>query len=822
MKQIYKPLLLSLSLMITSQMQAQVIHFPMEVSADGLIQEEVAGQTNPVYGALAPVSVAGAHGKAWRLDGYSSYSHATINPAEIEGKSQLTFSLWVAPESYPMMRIDENGEWFTTLVGNLKVSDTNVVESGNKGFAFRLGSRGTYLFLAHVNGWKVSLQASDKLSRYQWNHLVVTIDGDNRKIAMYNNGELVASGKCQKGSMNGGDADLYIGKSAEDVKSGMFCLNTFNGIIDDFSVYAGIQDDVIAEKPENAPVFTYSPERYAADILRPAFHGMPSGAWTNETHGATYYNGKFHLFFQKNPNGPYMARLNWGHLVSDNLYQWEELPTAISPEEWYDQKGCWSGCVFTDDELTGGKPNLFYTGVDYARAMISQAQPQDEDLLCWGKMEKNPVVNGKPEGLSDDFRDCYLFRNGDQLYMIVGTSKNGIGATTLHRYDKSTGTWSNDGSIFFQGTSAVQHGTFWEMPNVTKIGDKWLFTVTPLNTNMGVHTLYWTGSILADGTFRPDSNTPKSLELSGFSKEGYGLLSPTIFQKDGKTLMLGIVPDKLPSEENFKLGYAHTYSLPREISLDANGNLVQKPYEGLKNMRSAASYNKKGFNLAGEQELSPVSGRSLELSGTFVVGNSDFGFTFFGDGSKQVRLSYSPITGKVKLDASGIDRIVQDAPYGGIYEGIIAKPAALGESVKLTVYVDHSIVDIFMNDTYAASVRLFPKDEAAVKASVFCEGEVEVKALDAYVLDATKISSGIAQVNQDKTASKVYASNGRLYYQLSADNCSIAVYDVAGTCVASHSGLSQQGSFHLDGHGVRIIKVYGSNHQMIGIYKVLL
>lgn len=822
MKQTYKPLLLSLSLMASLQMQAQVIYFPMEVSVDGGIQEEVSHQTTPVYSALAPVSVAGAHGKAWRLDGYSSYVHALINPSSIEGKSQLTFSLWVAPESYPMMRIDENGEWFTTMVGNLKISDTNVVESGDKGFAFRLGSRGTYLFLAHVDGWKVSLQASDKLPRYQWNHLVVTIDGENKKVSMYNNGELVASGKCQQGSVNGGDADLYIGKSADETKSGIFYLNTFNGIIDDFAIYTGIQDDVIAEKPENVPVFTYSPERYADDILRPAFHGMPSGAWTNETHGATYYNGKFHLFFQKNPNGPYMARLNWGHIVSDNLYQWEEVPTAISPEEWYDQKGCWSGCLFTDEELTGGKPNIFYTGVDYARAMISQAQPQDENLLTWKKPEKNPVVDGKPDGLSDDFRDCYLFRNGDHLYMIVGTSKDGIGATTLHRYDKSTGTWSNDGSIFFKGTSKAQHGTFWEMPNITKIGDKWLFTVTPLNTGMGVHTLYWTGSIQADGTFIPDSNTSKDLELSGFSKEGYGMLSPTIFQKDGKTLMLGIVPDKLSSEENYKLGYAHTYSLPREISLDANGNLVQKPYEGLQKMRSATSYNKKDFNLSGERDLSPVSGRSLELSGTFVVGKNNFGFTFLGDGSKQVRLSYSPATGKVKLDASNLDRIVQDAPFNGIYEGTIAKPAALGETVKLTVYVDHSIVDIFVNDTYAASVRLFPKDETSVKASVFSEGDVTVKTLDAYVLDASQVTSGITPVNLGESSNLVYASNGILHYQLGSDNCSLSIYDVAGTCMATHVHLGRTGSLHMDRQGFRIVKVYDSNHQTIGIYKVLL
>jgi hypothetical protein len=35
----------------------------------------------------------------------------------------------------------------------------------------------------------------------------------------------------------------------------------------------------------------------------------------------------------------------------------------------------------------------------------------------------------------------------------------------------------------------------------------------------------------------------RSVELS--SQEGYGLLSPTVYQHGGKTLAIGIVPDKL-------------------------------------------------------------------------------------------------------------------------------------------------------------------------------------------------------------------------------------------------------------------------------------
>lgn len=821
MKRIYKNAILSMAVFLPVLSQAQLVKMPMDVAQDGTTYEQVSGKSFKVNGALAPYCVQGAKGKAWRLDGYSSYLQTQIDPTVISGKQQLTFSLWVAPESYPMMKLDQDGEWFTTMLGNVKLDDNNTI-SGDKGFAFQLGSRGSYKFICYVAGWPVKCEPEAKLSRYQWNHLVATVDGVNKKVTLYNNGELVASKNCSKGNITPGGSTLYVGKSYVEDKVDVFYLNTYNGLLDDFEIYDGIRTDILKEKAENAPVLTYSPERYAGDILRPSFHGMPTAGWTNETHGATYYNGKYHVFFQKNPNGPYMSRLNWGHIVSDNLYKWEEDPTAISPEEAYDKKGCWSGCVFTDDELTGGKPNIFYTAVDYGRATIAQAQPADDDLLNWTKKAGNPVINGRPNGLTDDFRDCFVFRNGTDLYMIVGSSKNGVGVTTLHKYDKSTKTWSNDGKLFFSGSNANQDGTFWEMPNITKIGDKWLFTATPLNTGVGVRTLYWTGSINADGTFAPDSRTPKTVEMAGFSKDGYGLLSPTIFQKDGKTLMLGIVPDKLAGSENYKMGYAHTYSLPREISLDSKGNLIQKPFSGLAAMRSETSFMMTDFDLTAEKDLDPVQGRSLELSAKFVVGNGDFGFSFLGNGDKKVTLTYQPNSGKLSLDMSGINRIFNDGIFGGVYNYALPTPVAMGEEMTLKVFVDHSIIDIFVNDTYAASVRVFPRDVDAVKATAFVKnGSVKMTSLEAYVLDETRVASGISSAVSEAETNVIYGSKGFVNYNLASPNCTLYIYDIVGRCVKTQQISNTTGKVQVANQGLLLVKIVDNKQKVVGQYKVI-
>lgn len=822
MKRIYKNILLSMAVFLPVLSQAQLVKMPMDVAQDGTTYEQVSGKSFKVNGALAPYCVQGAKGKAWRLDGYSSYLQAQIDPSVISEKQQLTFSLWVAPESYPMMKLDQDGEWFTTMLGNLKLADDNKIPSREKGFAFQLGSRGSYKFICYVAGWVVKCEPTAKLSRYQWNHLVATVDVANKMVTLYNNGESVASAKCSKGKINPGGSTLYVGKSYVEDKSDVFYLNTYNGLLDEFEIYDGIRKDILQEKAENAPVLTYSPERYAGDILRPSFHGMPTAGWTNETHGATYFNGKYHVFFQKNPNGPYMSRLNWGHIVSDNLYKWEEDPTAVSPEEAYDKKGCWSGCVFTDDELTGGKPNIFYTAVDYGRATIAQAQPADDDLLTWTKKAGNPVVNGRPNGLTDDFRDCFVFRNGTDLYMIVGSSKNGVGVTTLHKYDKSTKTWSNDGKLFFSGSNRNQDGTFWEMPNVTKIGDKWLFTATPLNTGAGVRTLYWTGSINADGTFAPDSRTPKTVEMAGFSKDGYGLLSPTIFQKDGKTLMLGIVPDKLAGSENYKMGYAHTYSLPREISLDSKGNLIQKPFSGLAAMRSETSFKMTDFDLTAEKDLDPVQGRSLELSAKFVVGNGDFGFSFLGNGDKKVTLTYQPNSGMLSLDMSGINRIVNDGVFGGVYNYALPTPVAMGEEMTLKVFVDHSIIDIFVNDTYAASVRVFPRDVDAVKATAFVKnGSVKMTSLEAYVLDETRVASGISSAVSEAETNVIYGSKGFVNYNLASPNCTLYIYDIVGRCVKAQQISNTTGKVQVANQGLLLVKIVDNKQKVVGQYKVI-
>lgn len=751
-----------------------VAHFDME-AVSGEITETISGSRFAVEGNFAPENVEGAVGNALRFDGYTSRVEAALGDIFPSGAAKMTVSMWAALPCYPVIEIDRDTKEQTPLVSCLD-------EEAKTGFGFFLGFNGGYSFRMYVGGWPVVIEADSPLPPYQWNHLVAVVDCDARTATLYNNGVQVGSGKAN-GNISFSPSALYMGQGRESRKSGPFELMSFNGLIDDISIWdeALSPSDFADVVPENDPSLDIPSSRFASDRLRPRFHGMPAAGWTNECHGLIYSDGRYHLLFQKNGDGPYMARLHWGHISSDNLYDWREEKIALAPGDWYDIKGCWSGCVFSDDEVTGGRPGILYTAVDYAKAMIAQASAESDSLVNWSKASSNPVISGRPSGLSDDFRDPYFFRDGDRAYMIVGTSKDGVGAATLHRYDPVSKRWSNSGDIFFSGTSAAQDGTFWEMPNVTRMPDgKWLFTATPLNTRVGVRTLYWTGSIDDGGHFLPDAQSaaPRLVELE--SREGFGMLSPTVYAHDGKVLALGIVPDKLPSLTNWSLGWAHCYSLPREWSLSAGGELVQKPYEGLKGLRTKTLFSREDFTLDGSLDLDPVRGDAVEVCGEFEAGNGSFGFELFRGGGGCARIFYSPASGEIVADFSSLPRIPND---GGIYDGVYrcalpVRPDA-GSVVKLNVFLDHSILDIFVNDRWATSVRVFPTDAAGVDVAAFSEGEVKVGSLRAWILDVEASGSSVEEVDMAGSGpapSCLYDMSGRSFPRDMTESLNPGIY----------------------------------------------
>ena len=755
-----------------------VLSLPMELDSENGVTDTITWHSYYVRGKHA-CSVPALIGNGLRTDGYSSYVSIPLSNYNLS-TSQLTISLVTACQTYPMMNANEADNKEAAIISCLD-------DSKKQGFAFFLYSQGRYGFSIYINGQKKTITATTLFPQYEWVHLCATVDGESGAITLYRNGQKVASTSSAQGTITPMTGNLFLGKSYKDVVSGQFYLNTYNGILDDIQIYNAVlsESEIQALANINCQLSTinYPQNEYFADINRPRHHAMPASNWMNESHGMTYSDGRYHVFFQKNANGPYMARLHWGHVSSPDLCNWTEERIALVPGKNYDIKGCWSGCVFSDEAITSGNPYILYTGVDNGRATINLASPEDSTLILWNKSSKNPVINGTPSGYSADFRDPYFFRSGDDAYCIVGTSRGGVASTSLHRYNASTGVFDYTGYPFFTGSDVARCGSFFEMPNMTEMGDRWLFTATPLGTSQGVRTIYYVGSVNPDGTFLTEQTEPLTVELPGFARDGYGLLSPTIYQRDGKTIVLGIVPDKLATSINYNLGYAHTLSLPREWSLDTDGTLIQRPYEGLQALRSDTSVAIDAQSLSGELSLDPVSGREIEVRAQFVVAEDAFGVKILAsEGGRGCKVYYNPASSQLIVDCSALTRRVNDqGVFNGIYASELPATIQAGDTMTLHLFFDHSVLDLFINDRWASSVRIFPTSELSVGVSLFADGATPLVSAEAWTMlpgeadfppeplpEPTDLQEEISTVNYQLSTNKVFR-DGRILIERDKD-----------------------------------------------------
>ncbi len=104
----------------------------------------------------------------------------------------------------------------------------------------------------------------------------------------------------------------------------------------------------------------HPPAREPAD--RPLLHFTADRGWINDPNGLIFHDGLYHLFFQYNPYDIAWNNMHWGHAVSRDLISWEQLDTALFPDE---TGTMYSGSGICDREglLGFGKDALafFYT-----------------------------------------------------------------------------------------------------------------------------------------------------------------------------------------------------------------------------------------------------------------------------------------------------------------------------------------------------------------------------------------------------------------------------------------------------------------------------
>ncbi|WP_255570250.1 GH32 C-terminal domain-containing protein [Cohnella sp. CFH 77786] len=704
----------------------------------------------------------GVKGGALLFDGYS-------NSIEMDAKDVVplsdafTIQAWVAPRSY------EYGDG-----GKLSAIVNQYNQDKSEGLALGMYRHGTWSVQVGIGGKWVEVWVKDKpLQKYKWNYVVATFDKEAGMIKLYLNGEEVASRATPKNvPITPSSENLMIGKNTHAVEfAGLFSFNMFSGLIDEvkLSNAALPAEDVLAQYEavkaahsgaipaiQDADI-DEDPSVFDGDQHRPQYHGIPPQNWMNESHAPIYFNGKYHLFYQHNPQGPYWHQIHWGHWVSDDMVHWENVRPALAPEAGdLDPDGVWSGSAAYD---RNGNPVLFYTaGNDQAKpnqrtALATPADLSDPTLRDWVK-HPVPVTEQNGNGIYNEFRDPFVWYDGetDKWYQLVTSGLQDFSSGTALVYvSDDMYNWQYKGPLYVSDrTKYPELGTVWELPVLLPLGkdskgnQKHIFIINPHEKPehippsddllRDVEVFYWIGTWDRDSfRFIPDQEAPQKLDAGdGYLTAESGLVTP-----DGRTVLFSMVQNVRTPQAEYQSGWAHNLALPIALSLDNNDKLKVEPIQELQSLRRNKIVDFKNKKLASANaHIQNVKGDMLEIMMEIDPGNAKkFGLKVRRSekGEEETLLYYDKTNQTFNVDRtkSSID---PDVRVGGIQGDDVDLD---GQNLKLHIFLDRSVIEAFANDKKKLTTRVYVGRYDSLGLQVYADGDITVKSMQVWDMNAS-------------------------------------------------------------------------------------
>ncbi len=660
--------------------------------------------------------IPGPVGQALRLDGYSVWLEWNL-PGDAQPADALTVMAWIAVETYPVAN--------APIMAQYRFPEA--------GYYFGMDPWGTWYLAVSIEGVWYTCNSPEPLDKGTWAHLGGSFDSETGLLQLYLNGKMVQAETVPALPLTPDEHTLLtVGRDPYTPTLGAFEKGLLNGALDEVKLYRdaldadAIKQDFHLGAHEEKPQLTPPADRFIRDLHRPVLHAMPPANWTNEPHGLVQYGDIWHIFHQRNANGPYLDQIHWGHMISHDLVHWESVNIALAPEPGWDQRGTWAGdAVIHNDTLI-----LLYTGVDGVKAGIGLAKAADADGLQFEKHPANPLIPSAPEG-SLDFRDTYLWKNGEIWYMIVGSGMPETGGIAPLYTSTDLVEWAPQGN-FFESTADVS-GIFFELPIFVPLTEKKaMFGITTIEPGLPAQYVYWTGSSDND-RFVPDSPEPQPLDLFNH------FLSPTVATApDGRIIAMGIIAERRTSEAQLEAGWAHLFSFPRVWTLCAAGKRIcQQPAEELQSLRhKSRTWTNLTFN--NTHPLLEDAPRTLEIRAELAAEEArQFGVDLLRNpsGQEYTRIYYDQESKALNLD------LTRSSLSPTVFEDVkINRSTPLdllpGDRLVLHVFLDHSVIEVYVNDQSAFATRAYPVLENSTGIGLFTrEGEASAPSIQIWELN---------------------------------------------------------------------------------------
>jgi beta-fructofuranosidase len=455
----------------------------------------------------------------------------------------------------------------------------------------------------------------------------------------------------------------------------------------------------------------------ANDPHRPVYHYVNPEGPLNDPNGLCFWQGRWHLFYQAFP--PEDTRQHWGHAVSEDLVHWEDLPIAIYPDP---EDKCFSGSTMVEDD----RVIAIYHGID-AGTMV--AVSSDPLLLNWEKVTGKAVIPlarlGEPPLPYNIFDPC-IWKQGDYYYALtagtrpIGPGDRKLRAEFLHR-SRDLASWEYLHQ-FLEDDYFGLVGEDGACPYFWPIGDKHILL------HFSHYALGGGGKYML-GHYDTTRNTfvvTNGGEFNFGPVGPGGVHAPSAFPdgNGGVIALFNMNPAK-PCE-----GWDQIMTVPRRLTLLEDDRLGIEPVEALKSLRGVATTVPTMTLPANENVvLDQVSGNAMEIAAEIDTQGApmvEMDVLCSPDREEYTRIVIRQNSGNYRKHSTvTIDNTRSSSLPDVQCRPPETAPLPIGATdlIQLHVFVDRSVVEVFVNGLQCVALRVYPGRKDSVSVSLRSQGK---------------------------------------------------------------------------------------------------
>lgn len=478
----------------------------------------------------------------------------------------------------------------------------------------------------------------------------------------------------------------------------------------------------------------------AADPHSPVYHFSSPLARLNDPNGLCFWQGRWHLFYQANP--PEDGRWHWAHAVSEDLIHWRDLPYALYPNP---EEQCYSGSVLVD----GDRVIAMYHGRNLGNMV---AVSRDPLLLNWEKVTGGTVIPLVKDGVEHHFLsaaplpyrvyDPCIWKKDGVYYSLSGSVEYSgpagkpVPAEFLFR-SRDLAKWEFVHQ-FLEGDRFTRVGDDGACPYFWPIGNR--------------HILLFFSHTSSGQYLIGDYDTPRDkFAATAHGRFNFGPVSPggvhapsaTPDGKGGVIALFNVNPAMTGRRDNGIMTLPRRLTLigKEELGIEPAGDIASLRQEGRRVAAKTLPANQeivlteiRGNALEIEAEIDPKNAPMVELNVLRSPNREEV--------TRILLFRNRDVTSRFMPPQQKLGVVTLDGTRASLLPEVLSRPPetapvliAPDEPFRLRVFIDRSIVEVFINGRQCLAIRVHPGRSDSLGVSLLAQGQdAELKSLTAWTM----------------------------------------------------------------------------------------